>query len=350
MRNQPIFLTRIVLAAGIFLLAGLFPVAAVSPAAGTTLVLHPETADTDLEIQQALDQLPATGGTVILAPGTYAIHHPLWLSRDHLTLRGSGETTILRLADDADCPVVILGTISAQPARLLHDLCLADLEIDGNRRHQSVEHWTDASNTSGIQNNGIMIQSVSNSMVEHVVAAHCRSGGLVTANGTRSLTVNDFTSFDNQFDGLACYRTENSLFTGLNLHDNQAAGISLDLDFNHNVISDSTLTGNDLGIFMRRSNRNQFSDLTIRHSHHDGVFMAQWGDCTPAGWQLVPQTECEGNHFSGLEIYDCGGVAFRVNDAACINNVIEEGIFSGNMNGGLVQAGANLVRMRGVLD
>jgi len=350
MRNQPNFTIRVVLTIYLLLLTSLLPVFALSPAAGPLVVLHPDTTAGDQEIQHALDQLPAAGGTVVLAPGTYAIHQPLLLNRDHLTLRGSGAATILRLADGADCPVVILGPTSARPDRLIHEVCLADLLIDGNRLHQSIERWADARNTSGIQNNGIMIQAVSNCIVEHVVAAHCRSGGLVTANGTRSLTVNDFTSFDNQFDGLACYRTENSVFTGLNLHDNQAAGISLDLDFNHNVISDSTLTGNDLGIFMRRSNSNQFSDLTIRRSHHDGVFMAQWVGCTPDGCRLIPQTECAGNHFSGLEIYDCGGVAFRVHDAACINNVIEDGIFSGNENGGLVEAGANLVRVQDVLD
>lgn len=350
MRIQPSFTIRVVLTINLLLLTGLPPVLALSPAAGPMVVLHPDGTASDLEIQRALDQLPATGGTVVLAPGSYAIHQPLMLDRDHLTLRGGGAATILRLADGADCPVVILGSTAANPARIVHELCLADLVIDGNRRNQSIERWADARNASGIQNNGIMIQAVSNCIVEHLVAAHCRSGGLVTANGTRSLTVNDFTSYDNQFDGLACYRTENSVFTGLNLHDNQAAGISLDLDFNHNVISDSTLTGNDLGIFMRRSNGNQFSDLTIRRSHHDGVFMAQWAGWTPAGCRLIPQTECEGNRFSGLEIYDCSGVAFRVHDAACINNVIEDGIFSGNLNGGLVEAGANLVRVQDVLD
>ena len=350
MSNQPTLILRIVLAAGFLFLTGRLPVLAVSPSANTTVLLQPQAAPGDLEIQHALDQLPAAGGTVMLAAGTYAIHHPLQLNRDHLTLRGSGEATILRLADGADCPVIILGSIAATPDRIAHDLCLADLVIDGNRSHQSIERWADARNTSGIQNNGVMIQAVSNSIVEHVVAAHCRSGGLVTANGTRGLTVNGFTSYDNQFDGLACYRTENCVFTGLNLHDNQAAGISLDLDFDHNVISDSTLTDNDLGVFMRRSNSNQFSDITIRRSHHDGVFMAQWVGCSPNGWRLIPQTECAENHFSGLEIYDCRGVAFRVHDAACINNVIEDGIFSGNLNGGLVQAGANLVRIQDVLD
>ena len=341
---------RILAAAGVFLLIGLLPVLALSPAGGPTVMLYPGTAPEDREIQQALDRLPPTGGTVMLAPGCYVIRHPLELTRDHETLRGSGETTVLRLADGADCPVVIMGSPAARPERIVQELCLADLMIDGNRRHETVERWVDASNTSGIQNNGVMIQAVSNSVVEQVVAAHCRSGGLVTANGTRALTVRGFTAYDNQFDGLACYRTEDSLFTELNLHDNQAAGISLDLDFNHNVIREATLANNDLGIFMRRSSNNQFSGVTIRQSHHDGVFMAQWVGGTPAGWQLIPQTECAGNHFAGLKIYDCGGVAFRVHDAACINNVIEDGIFSGNLNGGLVQAGANLVTLRDVLD
>jgi nitrous oxidase accessory protein NosD len=276
---------------------------------------------------------------VVLAPGVYAIHHPICLSRNDLILRGSGEATVLRLADQADCPVVILGTTVKNPTRGVHGLCLADLVIDGNRSHQGREQWQDPSNTSGIQNNGIMIQDVSNSMVEEVVVGHCRSGGLVTANGTRGLTVSDFTAFDNQFDGLACYRTEDSVFTKLNLHDNQAAGISLDWDFDHNVISEATLTGNDLGIFMRWSSDNQFRKVTIRGSRHDGVFMAQWGWPTPNGWQPQRHTECLGNRFSGLEIDNCAGEAFRIHDAACVNNVIEDAVFSGNGEDELVPAG-----------
>ena len=350
MTTKPIISTRIVVVVGLLLLTGLRANVAMTTITDTQVVLSPATAPGDREIQRALDQLPPGGGTVVLAPGTYDIHHPLELNRDHLTLRGSGEATVLRLADGAACPVVILGSKSSKPGRNVTGLGLSDLAIDGNRSHQTIEKWVDPANTSGIQNNGVMVQAVNDSRVEHVVAAHCRSGGLVTANGTRNLTVDGFTAYDNQFDGLACYRTENCVFTGLDLHDNQAAGISLDLDFNHNTISDSTLTGNDLGVFMRRSCDNQFSKITIRHSHHDGVFMAQWVGRTATGWQLIPQTECLGNHFLGLNVYDCAGAAFRVHDAACVNNVIADGIFSGNVHGGLVQAGANQVQTQGLLD
>ena len=332
---------------GVLLVLGIPRVSAINSSNNTTVVLHPESQGSDLEIQAALDQLPAGGGTVVLAAGSYVIHHPLRLHRSSQTLRGSGTATVLRLADRADCPVVILGSTARDTAAAgLHDVCLADLVIDGNRSHQSQEQWANPLNTSGIQNNGVMIQNVSDSTVTDVVAAHCRSGGLVTANGTRRLTVNGFTAFDNQFDGLACYRTEESVFTRLNLHDNLAAGISLDWNFDHNVVSDSTLTGNDLGIFMRRSCDNQFRNVTIAQSRHDGVFMAQWEWRAPNGWQPQPQTECVGNSFDNLEIHDCAGAAFRVHDAACVKNVIQDGVFSGNHNGGLVEADAHLVLMR----
>jgi len=349
MRTKQTVNARIVIAVCVLLLSGLAPVLGVSMTPGATVELTPATAPGDPQIQLALDQLPATGGTVLLDPGVYQIRHPLYLHRNGMSLRGSGDATVLHLADRADCPVLILGYMEHAPAQAIQDLHVSDLVIDGNRSHQLMEQWQDPRNTSGIENNGLMIQGVSNSTVERVVAAHCRSGGLVTANGTRNLTVSEFTAFDSQFDGLACYKTENSVFTKLNLHDNQCAGISLDLDFNHNLVSDSTITGNDLGIFMRDSFKNQFLNLSITQSRHDGVFIAQWVRSQPKGWAYIPETQCADNQFDGLKIQDCAGMAFCVHDATCVNNVVHDGIFSGNLHDQLVQMGAKLVHMQDLL-
>lgn len=164
----------------------------------------------------------------------------------------------------------------------------------------------------------------------------------MTSAGTRRLTVTDYTAYDNQFDGLACYYTEDSHFSGLNLHDNLAAGISLDLDFCHNLIDNAVLTGNDLGIFMRQSRNNDFKGLTIQKSRHHGVFMAQ----TVIGTAACPGSECAENNFDGIQITKCGGKAFVVNDTTCTNNVICGGLFSDNVQGGLAQASPNLVALR----
>jgi hypothetical protein len=82
--------------------------------------------------------------------------------------------------------------------------------------------------------------------VEGVGVENARSGGLVVEMGSRRVTVRDFSASNSQFDGLAGYDTEDSLFTGLDLHDNLAAGLSFDNDFDHNPGSgDSAAPANE---------------------------------------------------------------------------------------------------------
>jgi hypothetical protein len=292
----------------------------------------------------ALDGLPE-GGEVVLSEGKYLIRKPVILRKDHQTLRGCGVATVLYLADAANCPVVVLGSPTAGAKEPVKDVRLASLLIDGNRANQQKEVWRLLSDGAGVYNNGVDVWGTDHATVEHVVCGHCRSGGMVTSAGTRGLTVRDFTAFDNQFDGLACYLTQDSDFSGLNLHDNLSAGISLDLDFNHNVIHAAVLTGNDLGVFMRQSRNNVFEGLTIQKSRHHGVFMAQTFAETAAGWRSCPGSECAGNSFDNILIAHCGGNAFLVNDATCTNNVICGGRFADNALGDLAQASPNLVAM-----
>jgi hypothetical protein len=122
------------------------------------------------------------------------------------------------------------------------------------------------------------------------------------------------------------------------------------LDFNHNLIDNAVLTGNDLGIFMRQSRNNEFAGVTIAHSHKDGVFMAQTAGMGTSGWELRPGTECVGNTFTKLSINDCGGNAFRVNDLSCTNNVIANSSFQANTKGGLIAIQPNLVSVSELVE
>ena len=169
---------------------------------------------------------------------------------------------------------------------------------------------------------------------------------MVTTRGVARLTVRGLTAFDNEFDGLACYLTTNSLFTELFLHDNPGAGISLDLAFNHNVISNAVLTANDLGVFMRASRDNQFSNISIRNSRNHGVFMAQAEEMTAKGWGMAPQTECVDNAFTNLVATNCGGAAFRVNNGTCTNNVLISAKFERNAQGGVSETQPDLVAVQ----
>lgn len=301
---------------------------------------------TGAEIQRALDALPETGGEIVLPPGKIVVRQPIVLRRDHQTLRGSGAATVLSLADDANCPVIIMGEPVNHPPRTVRHLRVSDLFIDGNRQHQQRELWQLQGEGSQIRNNGITVQGVSDSTVEQVTAARCRSGGLVTTLGVRRLTVRGLDAFDNEFDGLACYLTTDSVFTELFLHDNPGAGISLDLAFNHNVISRAVLAANGLGIFMRFSRENQFQDVAIRNSRHYGVFMAHVDQLTPHGLKAAPQTECVQNSFTNLTASNCGGAAFRVNNTTCVNNIVIGAQFTDNVKGGLSLAQPDLVMLQ----
>lgn len=297
------------------------------------------------EIQQALDSLPASGGEVVLPPGNISIRQPIVLRRSFQTLSGSGAATILRLADDANCPVIILGEPINNPKHTIRCLCVRDLFIDGNRAHQQRELWRLTGEGSEIRNNGITVQGVADSLVENVTAAACRSGGVVTTRSVRRLTVRGLEAFGNQFDGLACYQTEDSFFTDLNLHDNPCAGISLDLAFNHNVVSNAVLNANDLGVFMRSSRDNQFFNVSIHASRHLGVFIAQAIAETASGHQPAPETDCTYNSFTNLSAFKCGGPAFRVNDYTCTNNILIRAKFDGNQ-GNVSEVLPDLVMLR----
>jgi hypothetical protein len=300
---------------------------------------------TDAEIQKALDNLPSSGGEVVLPTGLIVLHQPIILQRNGETLRGTGETTILTLADNVNCPAIIMGEPLNDPAHTLNNLHLSNLFIDGNRLHQQRELWRTQGEGSEIRNNGITVQNIRDSSIEHVTCARCRSGGLVTTHGVRRLTVRHLTAFDNQFDGLACYLTEDSTFDDLFLHNNPGAGISLDLAFDHNPIANAVLMANDLGIFMRASSYNQFDDISIQGSHDYGVFMAQASEPTARGFQITPETECSNNAFTNFMAANCGSAAFRINDLDCTNNTIIGAQFD-NPNRALSQVGPNLVTLK----
>ncbi len=328
------------------LLSPLLGLAASQLPVAEPVVINLSAGVSDKQIQAALDALPIGGGEVVLPAGKFEIHQPLVLQRDSQTLRGSGALTILLLADNANCPVIIMGEPINHPRKTIKNLRVSDLFVDGNRFHQQRELWKLSGEGSDIRNNGITIQSVSDSAVEHVTTARNRSGGLVTTLGVARLTVRDLNAFDNEFDGLACYLTTDSFFADLNLHDNPGAGISLDLAFNHNVISNAVLNANDLGIFMRASRENNFYNVAIHNSRHHGVFMAHSETQTAQGWGPAPQTECVYNSFTNLIAMNCGGAAFRVNNTTCTHNIIIRAKFEGNVKGNLSQAQPNLVAVQ----
>lgn len=313
-----------------------------SPESGRTEIRVP--LGTGADIAKAIAALPAEGGRILLAGGTYLMREPLVLDRDGVEVSGDQESTILMLADHADCPLVVIGPMETPPTRKVSRVALRKLILDGNRFNQANEcngGPCDNGGMSFIRNNALTIRSAEDVRVERVTARAARSGGLVLEKNSRRIHVSDFTSTGNHFDGFAAYETEESFFTRLYLHGNEAAGISIDLRFDRNIVSHARLENNgSQGIFMRDSNFNNFNHLTVSGNGAQGIFIAQAND--------QHHTPCTGNIFSDLKVSGSGGAGMRINDVSCIANVIANSIFSLNKEGGVSEAAEKLIARQNV--
>lgn len=295
-------------------------------------------------IQRAIEQLGAEGGEVLLTAGVYECDHPIIIRSNHITLRGTGNATTLRLEAGANCPVLIIGDDAPTPRREVTGVQVADLAIDGNRLEQDVECWDGSCDTGEktvIRSCGVVLRRAVDVSLERLNIYGCRSAGVVTEKGCRRLTIRELRASDNHFDGLACYETEESLFEGLHLHRNHCAGISTDLKFNRNLFSNVMLSSNGKqGIFMRDSRSNVFVGVVVVNSGEQGVFLAQT--------DKNPETAVVGNSFTALTVTGSKGPAVRVNDTSCKNNVLTACQFIDNADG-LSEATSGLVSMTSAL-
>jgi hypothetical protein len=289
----------------------------VPPAGGATAINH------------AIARCSTLGGEIHLGPGVYMCGEPVLIHTNNITLRGAGAATCLKLAANANCPVIIIGDPTTTLQDTVSGVTVSDLSIDGNRKEQQKECWNGTCDTGGkstIRSCGIVIRRAEDVLVAEVSIARCRSGGLVTEKGCRRLTVRQMEASDNEFDGLACYETEDSTFTGLQLHDNKAAGISADIHFNGNLLTDVFLSRNGThGIYLRDSRENLFQSIMIRGSGRDGVFVDQVDDDA--------KTASTWNTFVGMLVSGSGGAAVRINSPHCVHTMLSGCQFTDNKAG-----------------
>ena len=307
-----------------------------------------------------------TGATIELpydteGDGVYNCKGPIVIDRNHVTLRGVGdEPPVLRLADRTVSPLLIVGSIRTGDRwdttdRKVEHVVVENLVLDGNRfgqislegvelkgdsagrviekgiiavRQARSECWArdpfypepcDRAEwpVSKIRNNGITIRGAQFVRILNIVTHSNLSGGLVTEKFSSHILVDGFESYNNFFDGLAGYDTENSVFRNMNLHHNRASGISLDLRFDNNVIVDSASSFNlDNGLFARESRNNKIIQLDIEDACNNGVFLAGLED--------------EPNHGGTINYYfeelDISAVdrGFHIADASCTGTTLSQ--------------------------
>jgi len=132
------------------------------------------TAD-DIQIQAALDALPAPGGGVCLSGGNFTISSTIALP-DNATLGGVGYATTIELAASSDTVMIDNDDQSSGNS----NICIRNLTLDGNYANQS----------AAVGYHGIYWIKPTNCIIENVQINDCRGWGLFVTTDAHGKYVN----------------------------------------------------------------------------------------------------------------------------------------------------------------
>ncbi len=131
------------------------------------------TAD-NVQIQAAIDALPAAGGKVMLTEGTFTIASQVVLPSDTV-LQGQGSTSILKLRDSHGSGVDILDVAASAS-----DVQILDLQVDGNK-----------ANNAGQTAHAIKVNAgASNIKIDNCSLVNCTGNGVRAKTGTGAVITN----------------------------------------------------------------------------------------------------------------------------------------------------------------
>jgi len=302
--------------------------AAQDPSSCTAVVPDPF-----VEVQEAVDALPSEGGTVCIRAGlheTVGVH----VNRSNVGILGE-PGALLRLADGANRPVLLLGPDDEVPTTSVSNVSIAGLEIDGNRGAQTSE--TDPLRP-WIRNNGIDARSVEGLWIDQVDVHDARSGGLVVSWNSRDVFLSRSAFRSNFYDGFALYASEDIVVSEFVSSANDAAGLSLDNALSDVQFPDGRIEANgDVGIFARDSTDLTFSDLVIADNVSHGAFLSHQVPGNGSGVERLL--------FVGCRFLDNGGYGLWLASPSADSpgNAIVASQFAGNGAGAInLDPGAEL--------
>jgi len=89
--------------------------------------------DDNVQLQQAIDDLPSTGGRIILREGTYTLGATVTFSKDGVMMQGQGTGTIVTIGTNFNSDMFAFGHASLT----FTDCVIKDIKFDGNSGNQS---------------------------------------------------------------------------------------------------------------------------------------------------------------------------------------------------------------------
>ena len=201
------------------------------------------TAD-DVEINAAIQALPATGGQILILDGTYKITAPITFNKNGATLCGNGAATILQRNWDS----ARYGNGGVITINAVNDgVTVRNIQIDGN-----------AANYTATGNHGIYITSGSNNIINNICNNNSKGIYLSGANSNNTITGN--TCNNNTSSGISLSSSDNNTVTGNTCNNNSGNGVIV--TSNNTTITGNTCNNNATGIYLSGGNNNTVTGNT----------------------------------------------------------------------------------------
>ncbi|MBD5778958.1 right-handed parallel beta-helix repeat-containing protein [Pelagicoccus sp. NFK12] len=225
------------------------------------------------EVQRTLEASDARSICIKIKSGSYRLRHSLHINRSNVSLVGEAGT-VLRLAKNAQAPVISVGPLSEYPEEWerIENVTIANLVIDGNKDYQESEY---NQQRPWIRNNGIDARTVTGLRVEGVICGNNRSGGLVVSWRCRDVVARTCVFENNYFDGVAYYDSVGVYTVDCDLRRNRGAGVSIDNAVSEALFANCRIVDNrDVGVFARHSDGLMFYKSLVKGSGNWAFFLS----------------------------------------------------------------------------
>ena len=272
------------------------------------------TAD-QVEINNAITALPATGGEIVILDGTYNIAAKIDVTKDNVSIRGNGNATILeRMFNSSEQEGVI--TLTSRSG------CkIANLQIEGNKTIYTYS-----------SNRGIQLNSSSNNTVTGNTCNN-NSRGIQLNSSSNNNTVTGNTCNNNSYGIYLNSSSNNNTVTGNTCNNNIDNGIHLNSSNNSNTITGNTCANNNSGIYLYNSSNNNTVTGNACNNNDYGIYLSSSSNNTITGNTCIRGTGLSTDYAVNQYTIQLAGTANNYNlisNNNCMGKAVTNGGGTGN--------------------
>ncbi len=267
--------------------------------------------DDQVQINLAINNLPAIGGSIYLREGTYVVSDNIIISKSNVALVGAGASTVIKIKDSKNADMSVIYASDND------NLLVQNLRINGNAVNQTsgtmrgihlyggknskiVDCWVE-----NLRDYGIYLQSSNN----NTVTGNTIQGNSLDNSNNNTITSNTFQG--NGQHGIYLTASSNNTVAGNTIQGNDNHGIYLSSSSDNNTVSINMVVGNsqatdntDNGIQVDNSNYNNIQGNTVRK----GTGSKQQN----TGITILLGTN---NFVANNDLYQAGAAAAKFSDA-----------------------------------